>query len=64
MLVDDFLFEHDFKFEYKERTNANISEFYAYDTETGIYTYKYWDERAKFDNEIYDKDGKVVAFGV
>lgn len=63
VLVDDFAFSHTFKFEYKERTSANISLYYDYDTETGIYTYKYWDERAKFDNEIYDKDGNVVEFG-
>ena len=62
--LNDFIFEHCFKFEYKERTNANLSLFYAYDTETGIYTYKYWDDRAKFDNEIYDKEGNVIAFGV
>ena len=64
VLVDDFSFSHTFKFEYVEKTNANISKYYDYDTETGIYTYKYWDVRAKFDNEIYDKDGNVVDFGV
>ena len=63
VLVEDFSFSHTFKFEYKERTDANRSLYYDYDTETGIYTYKYWDDRAKFDNEIYDKDGNVIAFG-
>lgn len=64
VLVDDFSFSHTFNFEYKERTEENCSLYYDYDTETGIYTYKYWDDRVKFDNEIYDKDGNVVAFGV
>jgi hypothetical protein len=62
--VNGFAFSHTFNFEYKERTNANILDYYNYDTETGFYTFKYWDERAKFDNEIYDKNGNVIAFGV
>ena len=61
--VDGFAFSHTFEFEYKERANANILDYYKYDTETGFYTFKYWDERAKFDNEIYDKNGNVIAFG-
>ena len=59
-----FVFTHTFEFEYRTQTNANVLDFYDLDTETGIYTYKYWDKRAKFGNEIYNKDGKVVAFGV
>ena len=59
-----FAFTHTFEFEYRTQTNVNILDFYSLDTETGIYTYKYWDKRAKFGNEIYNKDGKVVAFGV
>jgi hypothetical protein len=62
--VNDFDFNHTFKFEYRTQTNANIDDFYKLDTETGVYTYSYWDERAKFANEIYNKEGKVVAFGV
>ncbi len=61
--VNDFSFSHTFNFEYKDRTNANIPSYYDYNAETGIYTYKYWDERAKFDNEIYDRDGNVISFG-
>lgn len=53
---------HSFKFEYKTQSVGNVLDFYEF--ENGIYTYTYWDERAKFDNEIYDKDGNVVAFGV
>jgi len=59
-----FSFTHTFEFEYKARTNANVLDFYDLDSETGIYTFKYWDNRAKFGNEVYNKDGKVVAFGV
>ncbi len=61
--VDDFAFSHVFKFEYRERTNANKNVFYVKNEETGIWTFNYWDERAKFDNEIYDKEGNVIAFG-
>ncbi|MBR3885913.1 MAG: hypothetical protein IKJ33_05610 [Clostridia bacterium] len=62
--VNDFDFNHTFKFEYRTQTNSNINDFYKLDAETGVYTYSYWDERAKFANEIYNKEGKVVAFGV
>ena len=62
--VVDFAFEHTFEFEYRTQTNDNVLDFYDLDTETGVYTFNYWDERAKFGNEIYNKDGKVVAFGV
>ena len=60
----DFSFTHTFEFEYRTQTNANVLDFYELDAETGVYTFKYWDKRAKFGNEIYNKDGKVIAFGV
>ena len=62
--VTGFVFSHTFNFEYKTQTVANKDLFYKFDSETGIYTYNYWDIRAKFDNEIYNKEGQVVGFGV
>lgn len=64
--MNDFIFDDDeektFSFGYKEQTNSNINSFYTPDTETGYYTYTYWDNRARFNNEIYE-NGKIVGFG-
>lgn len=51
-----------FSFEYKEQIYSNVNKFYTLSTETGYYTYTYWDDRARFDNEIYE-NGKIVGFG-
>ena len=55
--------DYSFDFTYKESLEVNINDFYDRDDETGIYTYKYWDDRARFMNEIYDESGNVVGFG-
>ena len=55
--------EEKFYFIYKTSSNANVDDFYTLDSETGIYTFTYWDERARFVNEIYDADGNIVGFG-
>lgn len=54
--------DRSFNFDYKEQTNSNVNSFYTPDTETGYYTYTYWDNRARFNNEIYE-NGKIVGFG-
>ncbi len=52
-----------FKFVYKTSVSANVEDFYTQDIETGFYTFVYWDERARFVNEIYDADGNIIGFG-
>ena len=62
-----------FSFYYKDtRDNPDVIEtgkkelvetFYSYDEATGIYTFNYWDNRARFVNELYDIDGNVIGFG-
>ena len=42
------------------RKNSYQIYIYDYDAETGIYTYKYWDPRSRYDNEIFDVDGNVI----
>lgn len=56
-----FNFSHSFVFEFK--TLDNVSDFYKYDSEAKVYTYVYWDDRARFGNAIYDKNGNVIGFG-
>ena len=56
----DYDLSFTFKIAYADLNAANLELFYAYDEETGIYTYKYWDPRSKYDNEIYDVDGNVI----
>ena len=52
-------------FKYLEQTEENARDYlYSYDADTGIYTYRYWDNRAKFTNEICDASGNVIGFGV
>lgn len=57
-----FVKAHVFEFEYKTQTIGNEENFY--ELNDGVYNFTYWDERAKFANEIYDKEGNVVGFGV
>ena len=64
--IYDFTFEADdkiFQFVYKTSSNANVEDFYSFDDETGFYTFNYWDDRARFVNEIYDADGNIIGFG-
>lgn len=64
--VNGFLFDDDkriFNFVYKESTKENRDMFYEFDEETGFYRYTYWDNRARFVNEIYDENGNIVEFG-
>ena len=61
--LKNYSFEFDFAFKYFELNDANIEQFYNYDTESKIYTYKYWDLRTKYANEVCDTDGNVVGFG-
>ena len=48
-----------FALEYDNEVNS----FYKKDETTGIYTFNYWDDRARFVNEIYDELGNVIGFG-
>ena len=64
--VFDFEFPIDdekFNFIYKTSSSENVEDFYIRDAETGFYTFTYWDQRARFVNEIYDADGNIVGFG-
>ena len=61
--LKDYAFSFNFEFKYYELNNANIEQFYNYNDETKIYTYKYWDARTRYGNEICDKNGNVVGFG-
>lgn len=51
---------HTFAFVYRKSIADNKRDFY--DEKDGIYTYKYWDKRARFVNEIYDENGNVIGF--
>lgn len=63
--LENYTFSFDFVFKYLEQTEDNARDYlYSYDADTGIYTYKYWDNRAKFTNEICDANGNVIGFGV
>lgn len=55
--------KHTFKFVYRKSESANVNEFYDQDKVTKIYTYSYWDSRARFTNEFYDTKGNVIGFG-
>ena len=48
-----------FALEYDNEVNS----FYKKDEKTGIYSFNYWDDRARFVNEIYDELGNVIGFG-
>ena len=62
--VDDFIdFDSDFVFEFKEFSAENIEDFYAYNGNTKTFTYTYWDERTRYNNEICDTRGNIVDFG-
>ena len=50
-------------FEFKEFNADNLPFFYDYNKDTGVFTYKYWDTRTRYNNEICDKAGNVVGFG-
>ena len=58
----DFDLSHTFKFEFANLNAANVDLFYKYDDTTGIYEYKYWDKRTRYNNEYYDEAGNVVGF--
>ena len=60
--LDDYDLSKEFYFSYKSLSQENISYFYSYNEETGIYTYSYWDPRTRYDNEIYDASGNIVGF--
>ena len=54
--------EATFEFKYKTLNTTNVNLYYDKDDETGIYTFKYWDERARFVSEIYNENGEVIGF--
>lgn len=60
--LDNFDLQHLFEIEYASLTQNNIDLFYDFDETTGIYSYKYWDARSYFNNEVYDENGNVVGF--
>lgn len=63
--IDIELLDYDLSFEFKidfiELNAANLDLFYDFDAETGFYTYKYWDPRTRYNNEIFDEEGNVIA---
>ncbi len=60
--LNNFDLSHTFKFEFAELVKTNVNLFYNYDETTGIYEYKYWDARSRFDTEYYDEAGNVIGF--
>ena len=57
-------FSRTFTFEFKEFTAENaVKYFYKFDHETMTFTYKYWDLRTRYYNEICDPAGNVIDFG-
>lgn len=56
----DYDLSFTFKIDYAELNADNLELFYDYDAETGIYTYKYWDPRSKYNNQVFDEDGNVI----
>ena len=48
-------------FDFEFKTQTDWTNYYTQDGK--IYKFNYWDKRAKFLNEIYDKNGNVIAFG-
>lgn len=61
--LKDYDLEHTFKFEFADLTSANLDLFYDYDETLMIYTYKYWDARTRYNDEIYNEEGKIIGFG-
>lgn len=62
--INGFSFTSDeklFEFKYVTQENENVDLFYTKDSD-GYYTYSYWDDRTRFDNEIYES-GKIIGFG-
>ena len=57
----DYDLEFEFKIGFAELNAANLSKFYDIDVETGFYIYKYWDPRTRYNNEIFDEEGNVIA---
>ena len=62
--LNDYVFTSDpFVFEYKSMVAENVEDFYDYNAATGVYTFKYWDERARwFNYEYYNENGDVIGF--
>lgn len=62
--LDDFTdFDSTFTFEFKEFSAENVTDFYDFDSSKMIFTYKYWDLRTRYNNEICDASGNVIDFG-
>jgi len=57
----DYDLDFEFVINYAELSAANVEKFYDIDATTGVYTYKYWDPRTRYDNEIYDESGNIIA---
>ena len=60
--LSDFDLSHTFKFEFAEFNSENLEKFYDYNEETKIYSYKYWDPRTRYSNEVYDELGNIIGF--
>lgn len=64
LTLNDFVnFYSNFKIEFKEFNANNLALFYDYDKDTGVFTYKYWDTRTSYNNEICNTSGQIVGFG-
>lgn len=60
--LSDFDLNYTFKFKFAELVEDNVDLFYKFDEEAKIYTYYYWDERTRFDGEIYNELGQIIGF--
>ena len=61
--LKNFILDSSFNFEYKDLNEENESLFYTKDSETGYFTYTYWDSRTYYDTEICDAFGNIVRIG-
>ena len=65
--LNDYDLSHVFKILHSSldaTDESEIEKFYTFNAESQTYTFTYWDERSRFENEIYDKNGNIVGFGV
>ncbi len=64
LVLKNYDLRHTFVVDYVDLNEPNLDIFYNYDENTGVYTYKYWDERTRYDNEIYDMYGRIIGIGL
>lgn len=62
-LLDADKLPSEFHFEYKALNAENVACYYDYNAETKVFTYKYWDPRSHYVDEIFNDNGDIIGFG-